>query len=111
MTQNDNIFKIKFRQNFNKTYKMVTPEERNIISEKCNKQILKSECKSGLRSKWWYKKHNPNNEIPTFIYLLGNGTIKELYQKYKKTNYKEYKIEWKEFINYTREMIKQGIML
>jgi hypothetical protein len=43
---------------------------------------------------------------------LGNGRIKELYGKYKKTKYyKQYKMEWGEFINYTREMIKQGIMV
>jgi hypothetical protein len=87
---------------------MVPPVVRNIIIERINSGQLVSETKSGKESKWWLIKHHPDKEIPLHIYLLGDGTIKEIYEKYI---LKHGFIEWRIFINYTRELIKQNIML
>ena len=97
-----------FKHDFNKIYIMTRPDERFIIIQQINNQELKSETKTGIRQKWWLIKHNPDNEIPKNIYLLGDGTIPQLHKKYKECH--GY-IEWEEFINYTRELIKQNIML
>jgi hypothetical protein len=97
-----------FRQNFQKTFIMVTPNERFNIIEKINNVELVSETIIGNNQDWWLKKHNPDSDIPRNIYLLGNGTIEELHKKYI---IKYGSIEWDEFINYTRELIKQNIML
>jgi hypothetical protein len=97
-----------FMQNFNQTYFMVNPNDRNLIIQQIINKEIESECVSGRQQNWWLKKHHPENEIPTNIYLLGNGTIKELYDKYiNKHGY----MEQKEFNNYTRELIKQQIMV
>ena len=63
---------------------------------------------TGKKDNWWIDKHNPNNDIPKNIYLLGKGTIQQLHIEYIK-NYGH--IEWSDFINYTRELIKQKIMI
>lgn len=97
-----------FKQNFSKLYNMVYPDERIQIIHKINNGEMIFETFTGKKENWWNNKHNPNNEIPKNIYLLGKGTIKELYIQYiKNYNY----IEWNEFINYTRELIKQKIMI
>jgi len=95
------------RQDFNKTYRMISPIERLEIIIKINKGELISENATGRKCCWWKNKHNPTNDIPKNIYLLGKGTIQELYNEYRK-NYDN--IEWKNFIDYTRELIKQKIM-
>ena len=87
---------------------MISPANRYIITQKCKQQELVSETIPGKKQKWWLNKHNPDNEIPKNIYLLGEGTIEELFNKYR-INCRM--IERKEFINYTRELIKQNIML
>ena len=94
-------------QNFTKTYTMISSSERSIIIQKINNNELVSECLTGQKQEWWMKKHHPDNEIPKNIYSLEQGSIKELYDKYI-TTYGG--IEWEEFTNYTREMIKQNIM-
>jgi hypothetical protein len=96
-----------FMQDFQKTYIMVNPNNRNLIIQQIISREIESECISGQQEDWWLKKHNPDNEIPKNIYLLGKGTIKDLYDNYI---IKYEFIEWKEFINYTRELIKQHIM-
>jgi hypothetical protein len=96
-----------FRQDFQKTYEMVHPDERNEVIRKINAFEMVSETSTGKRQHWWIGKHNPTNEIPQNIYLLGKGTIQELHGKYVRTYGA---MEWKEFINYTRELIKQTIM-
>jgi len=96
-----------FKQDFQKTFTMVTPNERFIIIEKINNGELVSETISGSSQQWWLKKHNPDCEIPRNIYLLGDGTIEELYKKYI---IKYGLIEWDEFIDYTRELQKQKII-
>ena len=97
-----------FRQDFRKEYIMVNPCERIDIINKINIGEMVSETTLGKKEGWWIKKHNPDNEIPKNIYLLGKGTIKELHIEYIK---KYGNIEWDNFINYTRELIKQKIML
>jgi len=97
-----------FRQNFTKIYNMINPIERIEIIQKINNGEMVSETVTGKKENWWIDKHNPNNEIPTNIYLLGKGTIKELHTEYIK---KYGNIEWSDFINYTRELIKQKIMI
>ncbi len=96
------------RQDFKKVYTMVEPNERNYIIQKINSGEIYSENFTGKKNLWWINKHNPNKEIPTNIYLLGKGTIRELHEQYIQ---KYGKIEWSEFINYTRELIKQKIMI
>jgi hypothetical protein len=93
-----------FHQDFNKIYMMVKPIDRIEIINKIENEEIMSE--SG--EKWWLNKHHPNNDIPKNIYLLGKGSIKELYEKYNE-NYEN--INWGKFINYTRELIKQKIMV
>ncbi len=47
-------------------------------------------------------------EIPTKIYHLVEGTIEQLHHRFND----EYgQIERKVFIDYTRELVKQGIMI
>jgi len=67
-----------------------------------------SETITGKKDSWWINKHNPNKEIPKNIYLLGKGTIQQLHIEYIKIYGN---IEWIDFINYTRELIKQKIMI
>ena len=97
-----------FKQDFNKNYVMINQNERLEIIKKINNGEITSETNTGKKEGWWIYKHNPNNEIPKNIYLLGKGTIKELHIEYIK-NYTN--IEWCDFINYTRELIKQKIMI
>lgn len=97
-----------FQHDFQKTYIMTSLVERTNIIEKINNEELVSETITGKKQEWWLKKHNPDNNIPKNIYLLGNGTIKELHYKY---TIRYERIEWAEFINFTRELIKQQIML
>ena len=98
------------KQVSNQEYQMATPERRREIIQKIDNGDMKSECKTG--KKWWTTKHHPKREIPQNIYLLGNGTLSELHKKYiaEYTRENEAPIEYKVFINYTRELIKQGIM-
>ena len=93
---------------FNKTYNMINASERIVIIQKINDGEMVSETFTGKKESWWINKHNPNNEIPKNIYLLGKGTIEELHNEYIK---KFGNIEWSDFINYTRELIKQKIMV
>ena len=97
-----------FRQDFNKEYTMVTTSELLDITKKINSGELVSETIRGQKENWWIHKHNPINEIPQHIYLLGKGTIQALHIQYM-TKYGA--IEWSEFIDYTRELIKQRIMV
>ena len=97
-----------FRQDFDKEYTMVYPYERVEIINKINSGELISETTVGKKDDWWKNKHNPNNLIPIHIYLLGKGTIHSLHIQYI-ANYGN--IEWSDFINYTRELIKQKIMI
>ena len=87
---------------------MINPSERNEIIQEINSEKMVSETVTGKNQHWWTDKHHPNNNIPKHIYLLGKGTIQELHIDYSK-NYGE--IEWSDFINYTRELIKQKIMV
>ena len=88
---------------------MVSVNERNLIIAKIDSGEFKSECITGIKNKWWENKHHPDKEIPKNIYLLGEGTIQELHRRFREKLHCE--IDWADFINYTRELIKQGIML
>jgi hypothetical protein len=87
---------------------MISPCERIEIIKKINNGEMISETITGKKQRWWIDKHNPNNEIPKNIYLLGKGTIQQLHIEYIEI-YDN--IEWSDFINYTRELIKQKIMI
>jgi hypothetical protein len=87
---------------------MISPSERIEIIKKINNGEMISETITGKKQRWWIDKHNPNNEIPKNIYLLGKGTIQQLHSEYIEI-YDN--IEWSDFINYTRELIKQKIMI
>ena len=73
-----------FKQDFNKIYDMILPSERNEIIQKINAGEIVSETFTGKKDNWWIDKHNPNNDIPKNIYLLGKGTIQELHIEYIK---------------------------
>ena len=115
-TNNMNIVP-RVRQNKKKTYRMIIPHERNIIIQKIDNGefdliITENEMiwwgRGAQRKGKEYRKHAPDEEIPKNIYLLGNGTLKELYNEYiKKHTY----LEWRQFLNYTRELQKQKIMI
>ena len=96
------------KQDFQKTFTMCNPNERFIIIEKIYNGEIQSETIIGNKQDWWLKKHNPDSDIPRNIYLLGDGTIEELHKKYI---IKYGTIEWDDFINHTRELIKQNIMV
>ena len=108
----ESVSNSKHKQDFNCVYRMVSPDGRREIIRQINNGSMVSECKTGKRKQWWATKHHPKQEIPQNIYLLGNGTISDLHKRYvaefRKEN--ETPIEYKAFINYTRELIKQGIM-
>ena len=97
-----------FRQDFHKIYNMINPNDRIEIIKKINSEEMVSETIAGKKERWWIDKHNPNNEIPKNIYLLGKGTIPELHSEYIKIYGN---IAYNDFINYTRELIKQKIMI
>jgi len=97
-----------FSQDFQKTYTMVNPAERMNIIQQIDTSVIVSECATGQRKEWWTKKHHPENEIPKNIYLLGQGTVRQLYDQYHS---RYHTIEWDEFIGFTRELIKQKIMV
>ena len=94
---------------FNKIYTMVAPQERVDVINLIDSGELTSECVTGQRQKWWTKKHHPKADIPVKIYLLGSGTIDELYLSYV-DNYGD-NLTKKEFVNYIRELIKQQIII
>jgi hypothetical protein len=88
---------------------MVSVNERMLIIGKINSGEIVCQCVAGIKNNWWGNKHHPEKDIPKNIYLLGSGTIEELHEKFRVKFVCE--IEWGEFINYTRELIKQGIMV
>ena len=97
-----------FSQDFQKTYVMVNQADRMNIIQQIDSGVIVSECATGQKQEWWTKKHYPKNEIPKNIYLLGEGTLRQLYEQYQ-SRYGI--IEWDDFIGYTRELIKQKIMI
>jgi hypothetical protein len=58
----------------------------------------------------WKKKHHPDKAIPRDIYLLGEGTMDNLFEKFKE-KYTEYTETKSEFKNYLRELKQQGILV
>lgn len=94
-------------QQINRIYKMISPNERNNIINDINNLIITSECKTGQKQQWWTKKHHPSMQIPLNIYVLGDGTFDDLYDRY--INKYAY-ISKKDFRDYTRELQKQQIM-
>ena len=99
------------RQNFKANYGMVSPMIRSDIIEKINNGIVVSLFEippAGIKADWTHKKHYPENEIPTRIYLLSGGKIENMHQTYMR---KYGEISWEDFRNYTRELIRQGIMI
>jgi len=93
---------------------MVSPNDRNTIIRRINSGEIDTDVSTGQRNKWWKKKHHPEREIPTNIYLLGDGTPKELHDMYN-TKYtlvaSPQTAKWENFRNYTRELVQQGIMV
>jgi len=101
-----------FHQNFIDKHSMIGPNARNEISEKCNLKEMISETKTGQKQDWWSGKHQPDATIPAHIWQigasLGPSTIPELHAAY----IQQYEnIVWSDFIDYTRELIKQKIMI
>jgi len=94
------------RINENDVYVPVSPDHRLLIIQQIHNKQLTSGRKRGMETdyKWWLGKHHPEKEIPTEIYLLGRGTVHEQYERYKK-------IDLREFMNYRRELIYQGILV
>jgi hypothetical protein len=98
------------RVNDKRKYTMVSPKTRNDVINKVNNREICSQTLSGEKNDWWMNKHHPEKEVPTQIYLLGEGTKEELYEKYKE-KYNENDMEWAKFHGYIRELIKQQIMI
>lgn len=97
------------RIDYSREFIMVSPEERKSIINSIDTTLsntLELNMTDRKTTNFWKKKHYPTLEIPTNIYLLGNGTRDELHQKYKDTH--GY-ISRQEFTNYLRELIKQKI--
>lgn len=99
------------RQDFKKTYSMVSRNTRQSIISAIDSgryDYCQGFCVAGVKNQWWKKKHYPSNKVPSQIFSLKSGTIKELHLKYLS---KYGTISWTDFRNYTRELIKQGIMV
>jgi hypothetical protein len=97
-----------FRQEFTKIYEMTSPANRASIIKKINNSEMVSETVRGQKEEWWTDKHHPDSEVPKNIYALGSGKIDDLHKAYVA---KHGAMEYAEFINYTRELIKQKIMI
>ena len=109
--QQTTSLKIK-KQSCEATYGMVDPMFRNDIIEKINNgSFLPVLPPAGETADWTHKKHYPENKIPTRVYLLGGGKLKHMHQKYLRKYGETEFIEFKEFQNFTRELLRQGIMI
>ena len=88
-------------------YVAVSPEERILIIEQIKRNQLRSgrERDADTYRKFWDGKHAPEKDIPTAIYLTGNGTFQEQYTRLRLT------LTLREFSNYRRELIYQGIFV
>jgi hypothetical protein len=87
-------------------HRMVTPEKRNeIISNINNGKFIEYNKHT---SYWWKNKHHPEQPIPTNLYLLGDGTLCELFERY---NMKYDPISKTDFYDYVRELVKQEIIM
>ena len=107
--QQTTSLKIK-KQRREATYGMVDPMFRNDIIEKIdNGSFLPLLPPAGEKADWTHKKHYPENKIPTRVYLLGGGKLEHMYQKYIRKYGDEIKLH--EFKNFTRELLRQGIMI
>jgi len=91
----------------NNVYVAVSPEQRRIII--C--QIKQGTHPGSGRPRGvvrdyfhWKGKHDPEGEIPTAIYLLGNGTFHEHQARYNQ-------ISRRTLSNYRRELVYQGILV
>jgi hypothetical protein len=105
------------RQNFNAnaSYVMSSLEERLVIINRIEDHSFNTNVPTGIKKKWWRKKHHPDKDIPKNIYLMGGGcNLRTLHKRYNdkyvtKQNVTK-QINWNTFINFTRELIMQGIM-
>ena len=52
-----------FKQDFNKIYYMIHPNERIEIIKKIIDGEIISETFTGIKDNWWINKHNPNHMI------------------------------------------------
>jgi len=95
----------RFKKNEHDIHFMVSPEKRRDIIHKIN---TRNYIPLNINThSWWSTKHHPTQHIPTNIYLLGDGKLGELFERY---NQQYNPISKKNFYDYVREMIKQGLM-
>jgi hypothetical protein len=105
------------RQNFkaNANYVMSSPEERREIINRIDNKSFDTNVSTGITKEWWRIQHHPDKDIPKNIYLMGGGcNLRTLHKRYNdkyvtKQNVTK-QINWNTFINFTRELIMQGIM-
>lgn len=91
----------------NDIYVAVSPEQRRIIIDQIKQGTHTGSGRSRGMEKdyfYWKGKHDPENEIPTAIYLRGNGTFDEHHVRYNQ-------ISKRDLSNYRRELVYQGILL
>lgn len=108
-----NLFKMEVfgKIDYSKNFISVSPNERNILIQNINNTPNYEYVQTSRpTTNFWKTKHNPDEQIPTRIYLLGNGTTDELFQKYN-NKYGENTINIKEFKNFIREMIYQKLLI
>ena len=102
----------RFERNFYANYVMVCPMVRCEIIQEINNgkfEPLFPIPPSGHKADWNHKKHHPEKKIPTNIYLLGGGgKHDDLFKQYLE---KYGEISKKDFNDYTRELIRQRIMI
>ena len=88
-------------------YVAVSPEQRRIIIEQIKQGTHPGSGRPRGTEKdyfHWRGKHDPENEIPTAIYLCGNGTIDEHHARYNQISHRD-------LSNYRRELVYQGILI
>ena len=90
----------------NDVYAAVSPEQRRIIIGQIKQRTHPGSGRPrGVVKDYyhWMGKHDPEGEIPTAIYLLGNGTFHEHHARIN--------ISRRTLSNYRRELVYQGILV
>lgn len=88
-------------------YVAVSPEQRRIIIDQIKEGTHPGSGRARGTEKdyfHWRGKHAPENEIPTAIYLCGNGTFVEHHARYNQISHRD-------LSNYRRELVYQGILI
>lgn len=101
--------------NPNTSYMSITPGERRKIIAAINNDTLVSNVPKVRKDNHWKTKHHPEADIPTNIYLLGQGTKGELRKLYERNHgpipEDNGRSSTCQFGDYMRELVQQGLLV